>query len=152
METPVEKFMAQKKTGFGILKDYLGQEAVEEYNTGDEGFENMILEFRDRGWTEMDWFENITAGAGLGLDHIIEESRGEGLDNEEATPQESILNFHDLKGNEKDYLQAGLGTMMQDKVDYLSEKRRLHYQNWKKATLLRIVELEQSEEIEDEAQ
>lgn len=41
---------------------------------------------------------------------------------------------------------------MQDKVDYLSEKRRLHYQNWKKATLLRIVELEQSEEIEDEAQ
>lgn len=41
---------------------------------------------------------------------------------------------------------------MQDKVDYLSNKRRLHYQEWKKDTLLRIVELKRQEKIEDEAE
>ena len=112
IETPVDKFMDQKKRGFGILKDYMGQEAVGEYKIKDSDFDDLILAFRDKGWTQMDWFENITPGAGLGLDHVIEKSRESGLENEEATQQESILSSHDLDGNEKDYLQAGLGTMV----------------------------------------
>lgn len=41
---------------------------------------------------------------------------------------------------------------MQDKVDYLSEKRRLHYQEWKKGILLRIEDLGQRNEMEEEAE
>lgn len=41
---------------------------------------------------------------------------------------------------------------MQDKIDYLSEKRRLHYQKWKKGILLLIEELEQRDEMEQEAE
>ena len=36
---------------------------------------------------------------------------------------------------------------MQDKVDYLSEKRRRHYQEWKKGILLQIEELRHAEEM-----
>lgn len=111
-EIPVDKFMDQKKRGLRILKDYMGQEAVGGDKIKDLDFDELILAFRVRGWTQMDWFENITPGAGLGLDHVIEKSRESGLENEEATQQESILSSHDLDGNEKDYLQAGLGTMV----------------------------------------
>lgn len=168
METPVDIFMDQKKRGSRILKDYMEQESVEEDEINDDDFDKLILLFGDRGWTQMDWFENITPGAGLGLDRIVEKSREAGSENEGATQQESILNFHDLDGNEKDYLQAGLGTMvcykiirqgeessdgckMQDKVDYLSKKRRLHYQEWKKGILVLIKELEQRDEMDQEA-
>lgn len=40
---------------------------------------------------------------------------------------------------------------MQDKVDYLSARRRINYQQWKTGILLRIQELEQHEEMEEEA-
>lgn len=168
METPVDIFMDQKKRGFRILKDYMEQESVEEDEINDDDFDKLILLFGDRGWTQMDWFENITPGAGLGLDRMVEKSREVSSENEGATPQESILNFHDLDDNEKNYLQAGLGTMvcykvirqseessdvckMQDKVDYLSKKRRLHYQEWKKGILVLIKELEQRDEMDQEA-
>lgn len=111
METPVDIFMDQKEKGFGILKEYMGKEAVgDEIN--DDDFDKLILVFRDRGWTQMDWFDNIAPGTGLGLDHPIEESYEADSENDEATQQESLLNFHDLDGNEKDYLQAGLNTMV----------------------------------------
>ena len=112
METPVEKFMDQKKKGFEILEEYMGQHALKGVNIEDEDFEELILAFRDRGWTEMDWFENITQGAGLGLDRIVEEYREAGSENGELTQQDNILDLYDLKDDEKDYLQAGLGTMV----------------------------------------
>ena len=40
---------------------------------------------------------------------------------------------------------------MQEKVDYLSARRRITYQQWKTGILLRIQELEQHEEMEEEA-
>lgn len=112
METPVEKFMDQKKKGFEILEEYLGQHALKEDNIKDEDFEELILAFKDRGWTQMDWFENITQGAGLGLDRIVEEYREAGSENGESTQQDNILDLYDQKDDEKDYLQAGLGTMV----------------------------------------
>lgn len=36
---------------------------------------------------------------------------------------------------------------MQDQLDYLSEKRRLHYREWKENFLNRIKEMEQAEEM-----
>lgn len=111
-ETPVDRFMDLKETGFGVLEEHTGQEGMAEARITEEDFEALILAFRDRGWAKMDWFKNITLGAGLGLDHIIAESGESGSENEEEVEQKSLLNFHDLEGNEKDYLQAGLGTMV----------------------------------------
>lgn len=111
-ETPVDIFMNQKKKGFTILNDFIEEEAVEEEMITDDDFDKLILAFRDSGWTQLDWFENITPGAGLGLDHRTEESGIAGSENYEATQQESILDLRDLDSNERDYLQAGLGTMV----------------------------------------
>jgi origin recognition complex subunit 6 len=39
-------------------------------------------------------------------------------------------------------LQIGLGTMMQDKVDYLCEDRQLDYLEWKAKIMARVEQIE----------
>ena len=51
-------------------------------------------------------------------------------------------NFISSFSEDEDILQAGLGTMMDDRTDYLSDSRRRSYERWKRETLLRIDELE----------
>lgn len=164
VKTPPEIFLKQKTTGFAVLREYLGEEAAGEAKSNDADFDGLIVEIKDKGWTEMDWFENVTPGTGVGPTTTVDEEIEEDSITKDATLDESVLVFQDHDETEKDFLQAGLGTMvrdclsksvnrdaniyqMQDKVDYLSEKRRHHYQEWKKGILLRIEELKQAEEM-----
>ncbi|KAL8913899.1 MAG: hypothetical protein Q9171_001392 [Xanthocarpia ochracea] len=98
-------------------------------------------------WTELDWFANVGEGAGLGLDddradHVNESDRGDSDEDEASLHRKR--DGHG-KGFEKPYLQPGLGTMMQDRVDYLSEEKRADYQTWKKDFLARLNRMEKAE-------
>lgn len=108
-ETPVAVFMEQQATGFEILNSFAGSGAVENEKSQSEDFETLLLAMRQRGWAQTDWFENIKPGAGLEL-----ESLGGYAGDEDgiAGEQDSTSNLQDLYGEEKDQLQAGLGTMV----------------------------------------
>lgn len=111
-ETPVGKFIYQQATGFEILSGFVGPRAAETEITQSKDFETLLLAFKESGWAQMDWFENITAGAGLGLDSNIRDGVGTALENGPATQTQSFFQFQDQFGVETDQLQAGLGTMV----------------------------------------
>ncbi|KAF8477471.1 origin recognition complex subunit 6-domain-containing protein [Kalaharituber pfeilii] len=47
-------------------------------------------------------------------------------------------------GNQDNWTGAGIGKMLQDRVDYLSERRRKAYAEWKKEVMARVVEIEKA--------
>lgn len=125
-------------------------EASTDVGTGD--VDNCMREIKDQKWTQMDWFGNITPGAGVGLDEGAEDDAEDGPDDGEREEGDLLPVTTRIVGRrgslEQDYLQAGLGTMMRDQVDYLSDHRRREYQEWKKDILIHIEELENSQRMD----
>ncbi|KAI4284553.1 MAG: hypothetical protein L6R38_001319 [Xanthoria sp. 2 TBL-2021] len=112
-----------------------------------------MQEIKRGRWTELDWFANVGEGAGLGLDdaeatHVNESDRGDSDDDEPVVHGNREGRGH---GPEKPYLQPGLNTMMQDRVDYLSDEKRADYQIWKKDILARIDRMEKAERAREQA-
>jgi origin recognition complex subunit 6 len=80
----------------------------------------------------LDWFENIAEGSGLALkDASGQVGSNAALDTEDGAGGESKGPRH-----------RGLGTMMQDRVDYLSDKKRAEYKVWKQGILVRMEDME----------
>lgn len=129
---------------------------------------DWMQEIRRGRWTELDWFSNVTVGAGLGLDdpeatHPIDSDRGDSDDDEPVAHGKRAAREY---GAEKPYLQPGLNTMvcrwysygakadlcqMQARVDYLSDEKRAEYQIWKKGILARIDRMEKAERAKEQA-
>lgn len=107
-ETPIAVFMEQQKTGFEILNSFAGGSAAENEKNQREDFETLLLAMSQRGWAHLDWFENIKRGAGLELESPGGYEGDDGI----AAEQDSTSNLRDRYGEEKDQLQAGLGTMV----------------------------------------
>jgi origin recognition complex subunit 6 len=107
---------------------------------GTKDVDAWLLEISTRGWLKLDWFENIVEGAG------VEVEDNSGHVEEDGEPYPPMAG----EGNEnKNVLQSGLGTMMQDRVDYLSEKKRAEYRIWKQGILKRIKDIERGGDIMD---
>jgi origin recognition complex subunit 6 len=118
-----EKILAKAKAKEGA--EWEGWEKV-----GTKDVDAWLLQISTRGWLKLDWFENIVEGAGV---EIIDHSE-QLEDDVEAHPPAVIEG--------KNVLQTGLGTMMQDRVDYLSERKRAEYRTWKQGILARMKEME----------
>ncbi|KAL8848182.1 MAG: hypothetical protein Q9221_006790 [Calogaya cf. arnoldii] len=114
---------------------------------------DWMQEIKRSRWTDLDWFANIREGAGLGLDdpeatHVN--------DSDSGGPDEDEPSVHGKRkalghGPEKPYLQPGLNTMMQARVDYLSDEKRADYLIWKKEILARIDRMEKAEREREQA-
>lgn len=145
--TPPTEYLRRKDLALAILKE----EATEAEETQNVDVDACMREVKDQHWLEMDWFENIQVGAGVGIDDG-EEDEDSASDDEEAGEGQFLPGIKRGSWNpdlsDGDYLQAGLGTMMQDRVDYLSPERRRDYQEWKTDMLLQIAELEKEQDQE----
>lgn len=101
-----------------------------------------FLEYEGPIWENMDWFKS-TARFGL----LEEDEAAEHNPSDQQTPadlgvrttQSEVLETFNRNGS----LQCGLGTMMQDKVDWLSDERQEHFHRWQAYMLLRIEQTEQ---------
>lgn len=153
----------------GAVKSFCedGRRVLPEEVKALEGLEGSIkfymLEAEDCGWLEMEWFQNVPEG-------IEEDEQGEGGDGSggegrvsedeggpvtpRRRPAKTPLRRKEKRGGKKADggleeevgaagLFAGLGTMFQPAVDWLSEERRADYAQWKKGMLREIVEVEQ---------
>ncbi|KFY18295.1 hypothetical protein V491_04811 [Pseudogymnoascus sp. VKM F-3775] len=111
---------------------------VEKEETGDAGWEGWtdtvgkdvdawLMQLSSRGWVELDWFENIDSGSGVEgpetRDEQMDDAEDEDANEDDDGGEESIM---------------GLGTMMQERVDYLSARKREEYQIWKDRILEKI--------------
>ena len=76
--------------------------------------DNCMRQVRDQCWTEMDWFENIPAGAGLGVSDGMDEVVDDNEDHGECDQLLPVIRKDVGKVGlaDPDYLQAGLGTMV----------------------------------------
>lgn len=94
------------------------------------------------GWLDLEWYRNIQEGEvdELGVD--------EDMPDVDATYQSGTTPKKckaDTASTNSGALQHGFGTMMQDKVDYLSEDRRRDYAAWKAIMMKRIDQVEREE-------
>lgn len=95
--------------------------------------DRWLMELSARGWVGLDWFGNIESGAGVDLP----ERQGEEMENGEEQEGED---------EEEEEQMMGLGTMMQDRVDYLSARKREEYQIWREGIMARMEEIEKAKE------
>ena len=93
---------------------------MEEGDVAERDVDHCMREVKSHRWTEMDWFDNIPAGIGLGEDGVEDETAGNGIDDDEVEERHYLLmrrmevDKHDAEG--QDYLRAGLGTMVSSKL------------------------------------
>ncbi|KAL2847712.1 origin recognition complex, subunit 6 [Aspergillus pseudodeflectus] len=104
-----------------------------------EGVEQWIALIMEQNWAHgKEWFENIPhAGELDGDDAYLSEG---GDDNRQKTLQgeRGSLVLNDTRRG----LLPGLGTMMQDRVDWLSPENQEDYEEWKADILARIEQVE----------
>ena len=103
-------------------------------------------------WVEMDWFRNIKLGSGIGANKDEEEvvsihSASESDEQDVILPGRKSSKMS-LEKSGKQYLQPGLGTMMQERVDYLSDEHNRDFQEWKTDIMLRIREMQSKPEAQ----
>lgn len=114
IRTAPAKYDEQIALALEILKDVAGKDS-EHGGAEKADVDKCMREVRDQRWTQMDWFYNITAGSGLGVDEGLEEDVDtipieEEAESEQQLPGKRKLNRPDSVDQE--YLQVGLGTMV----------------------------------------
>ncbi|KFY28769.1 hypothetical protein V493_02768 [Pseudogymnoascus sp. VKM F-4281 (FW-2241)] len=141
-----KEYVALRRSIIAVLKDLRADEEVvgkvEKEEAGEAGWEGWmnivgkdvdawLMQLSARGWVGLDWFENIESGSGVEgretRDEPMEDAEDEDTEEDDDGEEESIM---------------GLGTMMQERVDYLSARKREEYQIWKDGILEKIEEIE----------
>ena len=89
-----------------------------------------LMELSAKGWVDLDWFGNIESGAGLALPEWVDYDNMQ-LDNPDEEGDE-----------EEEEGLMGLGTMLQDRVDYLNKRKRDEYKVWKDSIMKRLEQIE----------
>lgn len=133
-----------------ILHDNLPVE-VSRFGINEPSFKNHMRLVVAHKWVDMDWFQNIQVGSGLALPGHRENSgqmqtpglRGGDAEDQEQShidadtedtgpiiPSKRKFDQEPFEG-QPDCLRPGLGTMMQEAVDYLSVDHRREFAEWK---------------------
>ncbi|OMP88156.1 Origin recognition complex subunit 6 [Diplodia seriata] len=118
--------------------------------------ENLLVEAKERGWLDMEWFGNVVQGDAdveMGDEDGEEEGDTEGdTEEDEGGAEVPPTPYTPLKKRKTKTVdaqagvsQGGLGTMMQDKVDYLSEARRAGFVRWKAGIMKRVEQIERED-------
>ena len=139
-ETNGKEYLKQRKIVLDILggvKDDVV--VVEKVGDGEEGWvgwevvrdkdiDAWLRDLPKRGWLQMDWFQNIVEGSGANGRDVDDDIDMDELPSNPAKDGTKIMG-------------AGLGTMRQDRFDYLSEAKRDEYAEWRAKILSKIDEL-----------
>ncbi len=146
-ETSAPMFERQKKLAIQTLmatdtgSDHTEDDLLRDLET--------FLRQAQTGWLEQDWYINIPEAAGLSVERASEgEMEDADMDDESDDGTSAIpkgLNSRTKAGAKNGTtgsniyaVQGGLGTMMQDRVDYLSEARLADYAQWKAKIMARV--------------
>ena len=113
--TAPEEYQNRSTQALEVVKDAARKDEAS-IEVGIIDVDNCMREIKDQKWTQMDWFRNITTGAGVGLDEGAEDDAEDRSENDEGDEGDILPVTRRIVGNqdslERDYLQAGLGTMV----------------------------------------
>lgn len=121
-ETAPDEYQNRRNLALEIVKE-AGRKGEADVEVSSADIDNCMREVKDQKWTHMDWFANITPGAGVGLDKRAEDDVEGEPDDDEADEggllpvTRRIIDSRDSL--EQDYLQAGLGTMVKNSLPLL---------------------------------
>lgn len=114
-ETAPDEYRSRRNLALQIVREASGKEEVD-VDVSSADIDGCMREVKAQKWTHMDWFENIIPGAGVGLEKRAEDDVEDVCDDDDAdeggllpVTRSSIGGRDSL---ERDYLQAGLGTMV----------------------------------------
>lgn len=115
-------------------------------NLSTDAVDDWIKEMNDNGWCRgQEWWDSVPEDVMDVIGRVAGDAERD-LDEQDAvvgTQRRPRLREDDQGEQDKDgVLLPGLGTMMQDAVDFLSEERALDYLEWKKGILERVKQME----------
>lgn len=114
-ETAPDEYRHRRNLALEIVKDACRNDEPD-VEVSNADIDNCMRAVNDQKWTHMDWFENISPGAGVGLDKRVEDDVQDGSDDDEADEGSLLPVTRKSTGSrdplDQDYLQAGLGTMV----------------------------------------
>lgn len=152
-ETTPDQYLEQRDKAISTLGELeVGKERGEESIQTD--IEHFMREAQAEAWLKMEWFLNVVAGqpaAGTGSGERSEQVGVDEYDEDDGGTVQGLSRRKRTNGGVWDErssnggLQIGLGTMMQDKVDYLSEDRQLDYLEWKAKIMARVEQVERDQ-------
>ncbi|KAF1989307.1 hypothetical protein K402DRAFT_390891 [Aulographum hederae CBS 113979] len=142
-------------TLLGLANEETGLETEMEESELSDTIEHLLRVAMDKGWTDMEWYQNVSShsnpeseaegeagddGDEMDLDEDGNETRAARRRSISRTPRKKMK--HSMVEFDDGRLQMGLGTMFCEAVDWLSEERRLDYEEWKDDVLVRIEKME----------
>ena len=114
VKTQPAEYIRQKNGALQVLRD-AAEGNDERMQVHDTDVDRCTSLFKDKGWTQMDWFGNVPVGAGIGNANGSEDIVDDGT-SEIDEAEEQLLPLQRETGRMdpvvSDYLQAGLGTMV----------------------------------------
>ena len=135
-----------------LLDQWEGQKEVEEW----------VKKINKEGWVKgADWFESVPEGVwdfnlkrvkDAMVDDVVDDEaseNGEADEDHEGGGDGAIERLElNLEPDPEGVLLPGLGTMMQDTVDWTSEIRKQQYEEWKEGILERLENVEGGRGVE----
>jgi origin recognition complex subunit 6 len=108
--------------------------------------DGWIKKMNDKGWCrQQDWWDSVPEDV---MDVEAQDNGCEDVAEEDDVVcsrrkrRRLLVEGDQTEGDKEGVLLPGLGTMMQDAVDFLSEERTLNYLEWKEGVLGRIKQME----------
>lgn len=129
VEVTPEQYKAWQDTTISTLLALpIGQDTTSEELSLEVG--EMLPMAQAEGWLQMEWFMNVVP------------DEAEDMEGVEATSSASApgTGSGGIRSGGSDYI--GLGTMMQDATDYLGERQKQDYKQWKAKIMARVEEIE----------
>jgi origin recognition complex subunit 6 len=121
-----EQYNTWRETAITTLLDLSTGETVT-YDELSLETEELLPMAQVEGWLQMEWFVNVTPQENM--------DAMEGVESTVTLEKRSVI-----KTGGSDYI--GLGTMMQDATDYLSERRQEDFVKWKASVMARVQQIE----------
>ena len=114
-ETAPDEYRSRRNLALQIVRDAGGKEEADvDVSTAD--IDDCMREVKAQKWTHMDWFENIIPGAGVSVEKRARKDVEDVCDDDDADEGNLLSVTRSSIGGrdslERDYLQAGLGTMV----------------------------------------
>jgi len=108
------------------------------------GHIESYLHEESKGWMDMEWWKNISVSEDVEMeDSLGGENEDQEMRTDTTSGSRSRTAYKPFEGG----LQGGLGTMMQDRIDWLSEERRQEYVEWKAGMMEKIEQIERQQAI-----
>ena len=114
IKTQPAEYVRQKNAALQILRD-AGRGNNERRQVHEADVDRCTNLFRDKRWTQMDWFGNVPVGAGVGNSSGSEEIVDDGASGFDEAEEQLLplqMDAGRMDAATSDYLQAGLGTMV----------------------------------------